>query len=201
MNQDFIFKPQILTAKSAEFAVLGLADSFVKPLIFEKAFGDNPAAFLGRQIKTTVKITLPKWYKEKVNINTGKYEKIPIPSSEIILDTVLVDIKRSKNIVETAVNGMDGTVKEFISSGDYQLTFTGAIVNKAGKGYPFSDVQKLQYILNSPPVVSVESELLSLFNIYKMVIRHGSYPPREGFTNTQLFAFDAVSDEPIELKL
>lgn len=182
-----------------ELVVTNYANAFVKPMLFEKAFGDA-SDFLGRQILTDVKLKVNNYQIERFNLNTNKFEKVTVAGAEIVLDTVLVEISSSKNIVETAINGMHGTVKEFITNGDYQITFSGAIVSK-GKGYPGEEVKTLNTILKAPVAIEVESELLALFSIYNIVVKSDSFPSKEGYSNTQLFSFNALSDEPLELKL
>jgi hypothetical protein len=182
-----------------ELVTINFGNALVKPLLYEKAFGDT-SQFLGRQILTSVKLKVKDYQDERFNLNTNRYEKITVAGSEITLDTVLVEISASKNIIQTAINGVSGTVKEYISNGDYEITFSGALVS-SGKGYPFEMVQTLQDIMKAPVAIEVESELLSLFNIFNIVVKSSSFPSREGYTNTQLFSFSALSDEPVELKL
>ncbi|GAB3194717.1 hypothetical protein ABID22_000130 [Pontibacter aydingkolensis] len=190
---------QQLQTNKLELVTTTFANAYVKPALYEKAFGDT-SAFLGRQLITTVKLVLPDYEIEKYDLRTSKWEKVTVPGDEILLDTVLVEISSSKNIVQTAINGMHGTVKEYISNGDYEVTISGAIVSK-GKGFPAEEVRTLNNILHAPIAIKVESELLSLFSIYNLVVTSDSFPSREGYTNTQLFSFNALSDEPLELKL
>lgn len=188
-----------LAIKKAEFIIKNVAGSYAKPLWFQQNFGDADT-FLGRQIITDVKLVVKDYQVEQFNPNTKKYDRVTVSGSEIVLDTVLVDVRRSKNIIETTINGMDGTVKEYISNGDYQIQISGAIISNT-KGYPFEDVKKLVDILNAPVAIEIHSELLSIFNVFNIVVKDKDIPSREGYTNTQLFAFNCSSDTPLELKL
>lgn len=118
----------------------------------------------------------------------------------IVLETVIVNISQRKNIVTTEVTGLDGTVKEYISKGDFQLWAYGAIVGQ-GQQYPEEKVRTLAAILESPEAVEIRSELLQLFGIDQMVIQAYQLNPKEGFLNTQPFNIRALSDTDIILDL
>ena len=60
----------------------------------------------------------------------------------IYIDTLIITINQSKNIVKTPIEGRNGTIKEFISDGDYQITITGALVGADGQ-YPINQVNEL----------------------------------------------------------
>lgn len=119
----------------------------------------------------------------------------------ITIDTVLIDISQTKNIVKTIVQGRKGTVKEYISLGDYQVTIRGAIVGKDMWKYPQSDVALLKRILEIEKEIKCISEYLQIFGIYNLAVESYRFPQREGFQNMQLFEITASQDEPIELKV
>src|SRR3990167_7460356 len=49
------------------------------------------------------------------------------PNSENFrIDNVLMTLSQSKNIVTTALQGRDGTIKEFMSNGDYVINIAGS---------------------------------------------------------------------------
>lgn len=117
---------------------------------------------------------------------------------EIELQTVLADVTMTKNIVKTAMQGVDGTIKEYISDGDYEITIRGMVVSQ-GNEYPQDDATTLHQLCLVKDALVVENEFLQLFDIYNIVIEAYNFPQQEGFRNTQLFELQCISDKPIEI--
>jgi hypothetical protein len=46
------------------------------------------------------------------------------------VDTVLIDVSQEKQIIKTNIQGVSGSVKEYISKGDYQIKVRGALVEQ-----------------------------------------------------------------------
>lgn len=120
---------------------------------------------------------------------------------QFFIDLALFEISQSRNIITTALQGYNGTVKEYISDGDYFIKIRGALVDKNPMRYPKEQMQTLIDISKANIAVPVVSDFLQLFGIYNMVIKELSFPQKEGFRNTQLFEIDALSDAPINLIL
>lgn len=117
---------------------------------------------------------------------------------EIELQTVLSDVAMTKNIVKTTMQGVDGTIKEYISDGDYEISIRGMLVSEEN-AYPQEATNTLHQLCLVKNELVVESEFLQLFGIYNLVIESYSFPQQEGFRNIQLFELSAISDKPIEL--
>jgi hypothetical protein len=122
-----------------------------------------------------------------------------------LLDPI-VEIGRQKNILMTDLQGGDGSVKEFISKGDYAVTIRGILASDPMDGqharrYPTREVQALQEIIELDEDIPVSGRLFKLFGIKNLVIRDHSWPPLPGFTNLQAYELRCVSDKPIELVL
>lgn len=116
----------------------------------------------------------------------------------IELDAILTDLTMTKNIITTAVQGRNGTVKEYIADGDYNVTFRGVIASQ-DKSYPQFDVSILRDLVQLGEALICESDFLRLFGVNNIVVQSYSIPQREGFQNTQLFELQCLSDQPIEL--
>lgn len=129
----------------------------------------------------------------------------------IRIDTVLFDVSISKNIVKTAINGRDGTVKQFISMGDYEINAQGIIIgaSDANNGgfsvsetnrVPESEIRKFNEIIQVPQEIEVISEFLDFFDISTVVFEGANVGQREGFRDSVFFSFGMLSDTPIELR-
>lgn len=117
----------------------------------------------------------------------------------IVLDTVLVEVSQRKNIVTTAVQGRAGTIKEYISDGDYDVRLRGAIVTAGHNRYPDDRVRDLHDLLRQSEAIPVVANYLQLFDIYSLVVTDFSFSQNEGFQNVQNFEISCISDTPEEL--
>tara|TARA_R110002074_G_scaffold31540_2_gene88553 strand:- start:6817 stop:7464 length:648 start_codon:yes stop_codon:yes gene_type:complete len=117
-----------------------------------------------------------------------------------VINTVLIDVSQQKQIIKTNIQGVSGTVKEYISKGDYQVTIRGALVSESSVRYPEEEVTQLTEYLEAETSIGVASRFLDdIFNIQNIVVESFSFPQVEGTQNVQLFEVSAVSDDPIEL--
>jgi len=117
---------------------------------------------------------------------------------EMYFDTVLFNVTQSKNIVKTALQGRNGTIKEYISDGDYVIDIRAAVVSP-GREYPEDAVRNLVGLLQLPQALEIVSPLLQLFEVFSVVVEDYKLVSQEGFTNTQLVEINCISDSPVEL--
>lgn len=116
-------------------------------------------------------------------------------------DEPLVTVSGSNSIIKTKVQGLPGTVKEYVSQNDYSINIKGFLINHVSDEYPEELVRQLRDICEAKIHQTVKNKLLTLFNINYIVIEDYDFPAIEGFQNIQPFKIDAVSDRPVELKL
>jgi len=121
------------------------------------------------------------------------------------IPTVLFTVNQKKNIISTAVQGRNGTVKEYISDGDFSINVKGVLVGDNGK-YPrlgFESTSKggvvsVDYLitaLKSNKALKVNSWFLTqIFGINEIVITDYNFPQNEGEYSVQPFEFNAISD-------
>jgi len=113
----------------------------------------------------------------------------------------IISLRLSKKIVKTEIAGLDGTVKERISNGDYQIVIKGIIVNENTDDYPEEEVRNLRKIIESNDAVKIKCRLTSLFNITDMAIEDFDIPGEPGAMSYQAYTISGSSDRPIELIL
>ena len=61
----------------------------------------------------------------------GSYKNLQgeqIEYEDLRIDTVLFDVSQQKNVVTTEIQGRNGTIKEYISDGDFAINISGLIV-------------------------------------------------------------------------
>lgn len=163
---------------------------------------------------------------DEVIIKGGEYFELrdikkenPIPFEGVLLQTVLLEATQTKNIITTAIQGRNGTIKEFISDGDLIVTMTGVLVGESrldedsevgtivqtGNVYPNIDTAKLITICKIPASIEIISGFLSRFTDFenvdqRYVITDYSFSQREGTRNLQPFQITMLSDVAIDLE-
>jgi hypothetical protein len=125
------------------------------------------------------------------------YDSFLSPRLSIGIDTVILEVTQTKNIVTTPVVGRPGTIKEYISDGDYQIKIRGVLVDQTG--FPEAQVKTLVKILKEPKMVKPISDYLRLFDIENLVVMGYSFFQKEGLKNAQFFEIDCLSDLPENL--
>lgn len=125
---------------------------------------------------------------------------------EILLTECVISVGMEKNIVCTPIKGNVGTVKEYISDGDYKITLDVGISNfdfKDGEKsfeYPFDKIKRFQKLLSYPFQVELHSEFLKAFDIDTAIIESYSLQ-QETHTNRQSYIITMLSDKDYIIKL
>jgi len=118
----------------------------------------------------------------------------------ISIPTVILEVNQSKNIVKESIQGRNGTVKEYVSDGDYIINGRGVISNKDNI-IPLDNLRVFKEIMQVPQQIEVVSQYLNeIFEINQMVIESFSMPQIEGVRNELPFTFQALSDVALDLE-
>jgi hypothetical protein len=129
---------------------------------------------------------------------------------EVSLPECILTVSQERNIVSTALQGRDGTVKEYISDGDYQIEVAAAILpytdgdatggfKNVEDRYPISELQDFIALLKEKKELEVQSDFLALFDVHSAVVKSYSFA-QETHSNCQSFTLTLLSDEPYEIK-
>lgn len=123
----------------------------------------------------------------------------------IQIPTVLFNVTQTKNIIRTSVQGKNGSVKEYISDGDYQINIKGIITGYNGI-YPNAAINSnytndLLAVLQLNKSIKVNSWYLKMFGISELVVLDYQLPQVEGQYSTQPFEINAISDVPFEINI
>ncbi|WP_448672435.1 DUF6046 domain-containing protein [Sphingobacterium multivorum] len=108
----------------------------------------------------------------------------------------LVTIYSQKTIVETPTVGEErkGTVKEYISTEDYQIDIKGIIMGTGA--YPAEEVKSLNELYNKNEALDVIGNLFfDLFNIQRIVLTSIKFDDMMGQQELQKYTITAVSDQ------
>jgi len=144
-------------------------------------------------LKTPVfdNIIFPAGSYQDVNGQTVEYD-------ELRIDAVLINVDQDKNIIRTAPLGRNGTVKRYVSDGDFSINIRGKIVNSDQfLQYPEDDVINFIKILKSSEPLQVVSSYLQRLEIFDITVQ-GYQLPQRSTQNVQEFQIRAYSDEPFD---
>lgn len=117
-------------------------------------------------------------------------------------DEAVVSISGKKTIVETAMVGRKGSVKELISVDDYEIKFMGVLESSTGD-YPEQEMQELVRLWEINEAVKMHCALTAFFlkEDDSVVIKTIEPITVEGQEDIQAFSLTMVSDSPFELEL
>jgi hypothetical protein len=124
-------------------------------------------------------------------------------NSEVLLkiDTVLITVEQSKTIIKTPIQGRNGTVKEYISDGDFMINMRGVIISPYLEVFPADEVKLFIELMAINGQIPVASDFLARFSIYNIVIERYSIAQKLGSRNEVPFEITALSDIPLEFEL
>lgn len=121
--------------------------------------------------------------------NAGSYQTVE-------LDCAICNIDFNNQVVRTEIQGLPYSVKEFMSSGDNDVTITG-IFNSTPDVAPMDFIINLSLLFAAPVPIPVTNYFLNANNIYYIVCMPGCQLPQEkGGYSYQKFTIKAISDVP-----
>jgi len=204
-----------LRATSLEILLKGVGIQALKAKVFRKDefLQEQPdsTSYLGTPIFDPFRFLGGSFFELE---DIAKENPIAFPDEErasgfgLIIPAAILEVTQSRNVITTAIQGRNSTVKEFVSDGDFAITLTGVMIGRnedgevkdIGNVYPFDDVQKLVTICKVPDPISVVSTFLgAVFGINEVVITDYTIPQREASRDMQPFQISMLSDTPIEL--
>lgn len=130
------------------------------------------------------------------NTSDGKTVSV----SDLDIGTALIEVNQIKNIVTTNTQGRNGSIKEYISDGDFVLNIKGVLTSNAQDSYPEELAKLLLSFCAAPVSFGVASNILKKFGIQEIVIKEYSFPQIEGMRNTVPFEMQCLSETPFEIK-
>ena len=115
-------------------------------------------------------------------------------------ETALIEVNQTKNIVKTSISGMNGTVKEYMSNGDFIVNLKGVIVGDIANQRPDrNDLNALVAFLNAPLTLPISCSFCEEFKINSVVVESYKFGQREGARNIIDIEINMISDSAIEL--
>ncbi len=126
------------------------------------------------------------------DIGEVNYSELSIISGQVAVSSV-------KNIIETPIAGRNGTIKEYVSTGDYSISISGKIT-EALNLFPADYLDNFVEIMNISETIPVESKFLNeFFNIQSVIIKKFNVSTVAGSMNEVDISIEMVSDVEINL--
>lgn len=122
---------------------------------------------------------------------------------ELNISTCLITVNNQKTIVRTPILGRDGTIKTYISKGDYVIDINAILVAADDPDfegsyngiYPYNPVYNLIKICEADCTIKVVSDYLSLFGITYLAIDEYDISQEEGQYSQQKIKLRCYSDD------
>lgn len=145
--------------------------------------------------------------RNELNAKTSKGQSIfmPIQIGGVLLpNEPTISFSKKKRIVETALVGSTrrGTVKELISSDDWEIVIRGVSVNHVSAlYYPEDEVNALNELDAREEAMEINCALTQLLGIDRIVIKSFRLLEMVGVQHAQAYEFQCVSDDDFILNL
>lgn len=166
---------------------------------FVKVSNNYDAQAFSKQLmpvqKEVSKLGVNLWDKN----NLGKEFFMPIKIDGFLLQNTILSAQCKKNIVETALVGRQGTIKELISAEDWQFSVKG-IIASADNNYPEDEVIKLTELFEKNKSLKINNALAAILlkNNEKIVVTSLNLLEVK-HPNVQAFEMQFVSDNDFEI--
>jgi len=110
----------------------GAAIDQAKGLLFRKRFPQDDIPVKTSVLGTDVYTNLTFQEGSFLPLDGG----LPISYGALEIDTVLMTVSQSKNIITTQIQGKTGTFKEYVNDGDFMIDVRGLLVSSNPNVYP-----------------------------------------------------------------
>ncbi|MEO1053911.1 MAG: DUF6046 domain-containing protein [Bacteroidota bacterium] len=159
-----------------------------------------PQSYLGTPVFSSLQLfPIPSALRGRFDLSSIRVGTI---AEAVIVETALFDVSMTRNIITTAVQGRNGTIKEYVADGDFQVNVRGSLVNENPNLYPEELTSRLIQLAKLPSEIGVISPFLNnVFGITRLVIQSYSFPMTEGYQNVQEFTLSCISDTPLEARI
>ena len=142
-----------------------------------------------------------RMYQDEVKTPTQSEQNIILKYGQmptLTLESPVVSVQKTKKIVTTSMVQYDGTVKELISDGDWQIQIRGIFCNQ-NLEKPLSELKNALKIWQIKDTIEVFSAYLNTFGIQSLVITDLRFPDTP-YINILPYEISALSDKPFEMK-
>jgi len=123
--------------------------------------------------------------------------KLP-QKDKLVLTSPIVNANLSKHIVTTPLVRYDGTVKEYVSMGDWQIEVKGFFCQHE-EAKPLQELTQMLAYVKEAREIEITSEYINALGVYSVVVTELDLPAVP-YGNLIAYRLSLLSDKPFELK-
>lgn len=105
-------------------------------------------------------------------------------------------VNKNKRIIKNKLNMDSNSVKEYTGMDDYNLNFSGFLINNDYNSKPVELLENFIVIMNAPVSLPIVCELLNRIDINNIVVDSFNFDSNYASKNTLPFSISASSDDP-----
>jgi hypothetical protein len=111
----------------------------------------------------------------------------------LVCDISRYNLRRDKQIATTIPFGSDSSIKEYLYTNDYRVTFNGTLYNQKPDLYPKRSMNKFKSMVDRIGVIDITNEFLNeTFGIFKVIITSHRIDQSD-IGNIQNISFEAIT--------
>lgn len=188
-KQNYVLPPRLVTHNNPAFQISRTGLQVFKGKLFNTTEGPSDESIGTSSLGTPI--------YDDVTFPSGQYKSLfgdVVGFDEVKLQSVLVVANQAKHVVKTAVQGRDGTVKEYISAGDFIISVGGVIVSETNT-YPDIEVEAFRAIMEANAALSIVSSFINdSLGVGNVVIDNYAIRQIKGTRNAVEINFSCSSD-------
>ena len=124
-----------------------------------------------------------------------EYTNVDGDEYDILLETLVITYSESKNIVETNIQGVDGTTKEYVNNGDGIITITGSFMGPDAWHYDDEYIGKFIEMMRIKDSIIINNQYLNeLFNVSNIVVYDWDLVQSPELSNIVFYKISAKSN-------
>lgn len=124
-----------------------------------------------------------------------------LQETSIFAPPLVMDFRRSKDIIETETNGNDNVIIERWATKPWEISIKGILIDMENHQYPSDQVRKLHHLFKINDVLEVYGIQFEEKDIDHIYLKDISITPVEGFTDTIQFSITASSIKAVSWEL
>ena len=121
--------------------------------------------------------------------------------STVFAPPLMMDFRRSKEIIATETNGDDNVIIERWNTQPWEISMKGILIDVQNRHYPSDQIRKLHQLFKINDVLEVFGVQFEEKDIDAIYLKDISITPLEGFSDTVQFSFAASSIKSVSWNL
>lgn len=107
-----------------------------------------------------------------------------IYKTTILIEAPIINVTRKKSVINNIVNGLDSSIFEITSNGDYNISVKFSFITDKTWQRKRDDFNEFLKIVNYQHELTLNNPFLNTnFNIHKVIIENYTIKPNEQYTN------------------